>query len=71
MMKGRGVDLTWEKGGEKETKEMNIEECQISGVPLGTRLMLLDTHLPGIFSAQSFSQRTCTAKRLCRRSSTE
>jgi hypothetical protein len=58
MRNGRDVELTWETDGEKETKEMKLEECQISGVSLNTPLGLPDTRLPGIFSAQLFSERS-------------
>src|SRR5947209_13770887 len=45
MTRGRNPDCIWETGGEKETKETKIEECQISGVRLIAPLMVLDTHL--------------------------
>jgi hypothetical protein len=51
MRIGSGADRTWKTGGEKETKETKIEECQISGVQLIAPQMVLDTHLPEIFSA--------------------
>ena len=51
MRKGRDAELTWETGGEKETKETKIQECQISGAPLTTPLALPDVHLLRIFSA--------------------
>lgn len=51
MRNRRDADRTWETGGEKETKEMKIKECQITGVRLIAPLMVLDTHLPEIFSA--------------------
>ncbi len=51
MRIGSGADRTWKTGGEKETKETKIEECQISGVLLIAPQMVLDTHLPEIFSA--------------------
>ncbi len=58
MRKGWDADRTWETGGEQAIKVMKIQECQIYGVPLITPLAVLDTHLPGIFSAQSFSERS-------------
>lgn len=56
MRIGKGVDRTWETGGEKVIKEMKVQECQISGLPLTTPLVLPDTCLLGIFLAQSFSE---------------
>ena len=59
MRKGWDADRTWETGGEKETKETKIQECQISGPPFITPLEVSEAHLPGLFSAQVFSERTC------------
>ena len=59
MRIGKDPDRTWETGGEQALKEMKIEECQISGAPLNTPLVLPDVHSPRIFSAQSFSERSC------------
>jgi hypothetical protein len=58
MRIGKDPDRTWETGGVQAIKEMKIQECQISKVPLIRRLALLDTHLPGLFSAQPFSERS-------------
>jgi hypothetical protein len=51
MRIGRDPDCTWVTSGEKQTKETKIKECQITGVRLIAPLMVLDTHLPEIFSA--------------------
>jgi hypothetical protein len=51
MRIGKDSDRTWVTGGEKEAKEMKIEECQISGVQLIAPLMVLDRHWSEIFSA--------------------
>jgi len=40
---GRDANRTWESGGEQATKEMKIQECQISAMPLTTLLVLPDT----------------------------
>jgi hypothetical protein len=56
MRIGRDAEGIWENDGRKAIKVMKIEECQISGGPLSTLLGLSDAHLPGIFSAQSFSE---------------
>jgi hypothetical protein len=48
---GKDANRTWESGGEQATKEMKIQECQISAMPRRAALMALDTHLPEIFSA--------------------
>ena len=66
MRIGRDADRTWETCGEQATKETKIQECQISEMPLATPLALPDSHLPGIFSAQSFSERSRVSKRRCR-----
>lgn len=64
MRIGRDPGRTWVTDGEKEAKETKIQECQISGVRLIAPLMLLDTHLPEIFSAKLFSEFP-TGKRRC------
>jgi hypothetical protein len=51
MRIGREVDRTWENDGRKAIKLMKIQECQISGVRFIAPLMVLDRHLPEIFSA--------------------
>src|SRR5947207_10202795 len=50
MRSGRDPDCTWVTGGEKETQETKIQECQITGVWLIAPLMVLDTHWLEIFS---------------------
>ena len=70
MRIGRDPDCTWVTGGKKEAKETKIKECQITGVRLTRPLMVLDTHLPEIFSAESFSEFPA-GKRRCRRSQTQ
>jgi len=64
MRIGKDPDCTWVTGGEKEAKETKIQECQISGVRLTRPLIVLDTHLPEIFSAKLFSEFP-TGKRRC------
>jgi hypothetical protein len=51
MRIGKDPDCTWVTGGEKEAKETKIQEYQITGVRLVAPLMVLDRHLPEIFSA--------------------
>jgi hypothetical protein len=51
MRIGKDPDCTWVTGGEKQTKETKIQECQISGVRLTRPLMVLDRRWPEIFSA--------------------
>ena len=58
MRKGWDADRTWETGGKQASKVMKIQECQILGMPLTTRLALSHTHLLRIFSAQAFSERS-------------
>jgi hypothetical protein len=51
MRIGRDPDRIWVTGGEQATKETKIKECQSTGVRLIAPLMVLDRHLPEIFSA--------------------
>src|SRR5947208_420986 len=64
MTIGKDAECTWETGGEQATKEMKIQECQISEAPLTTPLALPNTLLPGLFSAQSFSEQSCSGNSL-------
>jgi len=49
MRKGWDADRTWETGGEKETKETKIQECQMPGKLLTPPLVVPDTRSLGVF----------------------